>query len=135
MMERVAIPIWLGRISPVLDSAEQVWIYEVGSEEPGSQRVVEAGPNDIRRRTEFLCRLGVSTLLCGALSRPFHNLLVNAGITVKPWLTGDVEDVLAAYVEGRLDTGNYQMPGCRRRAGCRGRGMGRQHRHKTDRES
>ncbi|HOP06571.1 MAG TPA: NifB/NifX family molybdenum-iron cluster-binding protein [candidate division Zixibacteria bacterium] len=135
MSEKIAIPICRGRVSPVLDSAEQIWICEVDSADAGSPRLVEAGPNDIQRRTEFFCRLGVNTLLCGALSRPFHYLLERAGIVVIPWLTGTVEEILTAYFEGRLDADCYRMPGCRRRrGGCRGRIRGRQNRNNNNRK-
>ena len=121
-MERVAIPIWQGRVSPVLDTAERLWICDVDSTHHSTPRLVELTPADMRRRTEFLRNLGIATVLCGALSRPLHSLLLGAGISVWPWLTGAVEEVLAAYSEGRLDMDRYLLPGCRRRQ--RGRSMG-----------
>jgi predicted Fe-Mo cluster-binding NifX family protein len=122
-MERIAIPIWDGRVSPVLDTAERLWVCEVGSHSQGTASMVGVRHSDIRQRAMFIRDLGINTLLCGALSRHLHNLLVSAGVAVRPWLTGRIEDVVAAYAEGRLAGDDFLLPGCRRRR-QRGRSMG-----------
>jgi len=114
-MERVAIPIWQGRISPVLDTAERLCIFELGSGDKATSRIVELLPDDIRQRTDVIRCLGVSTLLCGAVSRPLQQLLLSVGVVVRPWLAGPVHEVLAAYREGRLDAEYFQLPSCGRR--------------------
>jgi hypothetical protein len=45
------------------------------------------------------------------------------GITIFPFVRGTVEEIIDAYYDGRLNSGNYAMPGCIRR--CQGPGMGR----------
>lgn len=122
-MERIAIPIWDGRVSPVLDTAERLWVCEVDSQPQGPARMIEVSHADVRQRAVFIRDLGIHTLLCGALSRYLHNLLLNAGVAVRPWLTGKIEDVAAAYAEGRLSGDSFLLPGCRRRR-QRGRSMG-----------
>jgi predicted Fe-Mo cluster-binding NifX family protein len=114
-MERVAIPVWQGRVSPVLDTAERLWIYDLGSGQESPPPIVEIPPTDIRQRTQFIRDLGIRTLLCGAVSRPLYSLLLGARIAVWPWLTGTAEEVLAAYSDGCLDSDRFQLPGCRRR--------------------
>lgn len=137
-MERIAIPIWMGRVTPVLDTAERLWLYDHDQQHPQEPRIVDVGPGDIWRRAEVIRQLGIRTLLCGALSRPLHNVLLGAGIVVWPWLSGAVEDVLSAYLEGRLDGDRFCLPGCRRRGRCgrpagsgRGRGFGRRNKEQT----
>lgn len=117
-MERVAIPIWQGRVSPVLDTAERLWICDLPRQGDGAPQIVEMRPVDIRQRAQLIRTLGVRTILCGAVSRPMHSLLLAAGVAVRPWLTGVVEEVLAAYAEGGLDADRFRLPGC-------GRGRGR----------
>ncbi len=121
-MERVAIPIWQGRISPVLDTAERLLICEVGEGEKMSPRTVEMPTDDIRNRLALMQRLGIRTVLCGAVSRTLHDLLVRAGMTVRPWLTGQAEDVLTAYASGEPDLDRFRLPGRGRRQ-RRGRSM------------
>jgi predicted Fe-Mo cluster-binding NifX family protein len=114
-MERVAIPIWQGRVSPVLDTAERLWISDLGGEPGVSPRIVQLPPAELRQRAQSIRNLGIHTLLCGAVSRPLYGLLLNAGIVVRPWLSGVVEEVLAAYAEDRLETDYFLLPGCRGR--------------------
>jgi predicted Fe-Mo cluster-binding NifX family protein len=121
-MERIAIPIWQGRISPVLDTAERLLVCELDPEAERGSRIVELNESDIRRRTEIIKSLSIHTLLCGALSRPLHHLLVHAGVMVVPWLNGEAEEILKAYSEGRLDSDRFRSPGCMRRR-RRGRSM------------
>ncbi len=122
-MERIAIPVWEGRISPVLDTAERLWICDIGSGPEQAAHIVEVRPADIRQRTQFIRSLGIHTLLCGAISRQLHNLLLGAGIAVRPWLQGTVHDIALAYSEGRLTGDSFLLPGCRQRR-QRGRFMG-----------
>jgi len=114
-MERIAIPVWEGRVSPVLDTAERLWVQDLddGSQTPAD--IVDFRHPDLRHRMQFIRGLGIQTLLCGAVSRQLHNLLLEAGIAVRPWLTGDVEDIAAAYSEGRLTGNRFLLPGCRKR--------------------
>ena len=136
-MERVAIPIWQGRVSPVLDTAERLWVCDLGAGHEATPRIVQLQAADLRQRVQFIRNLGIQTLLCGAVSRPLHGLLLNAGIVVRPWLTGTAEDVIAAYSEGRLEMDCFLLPGCkgRRQRGRfmrnrRGRGRGRAFKNK-----
>ncbi len=113
-MERIAIPIWQGRISPVLDTAGKLWIFDLNEKGESEPRIVEIPSLDFRRRVDFFESQNINTLICGAISRPLYNLLINLGIAVRPWLTGTVEDVLAAYKDGKLDLDYFRLPGCRR---------------------
>jgi predicted Fe-Mo cluster-binding NifX family protein len=128
-MERIAIPVWEGRVSPVLDTAERLWICDIGAEPQRAAHIVNLQPADIRQRMQFIRGLGIHTLLCGAISRQLHNLLLGAGIEVRPWLTGDVEDIAAAYSEGRLTGDRFLLPGWRQRR-QRGR-FGRNRRNRS----
>jgi predicted Fe-Mo cluster-binding NifX family protein len=126
-MERIAIPVWEGRISPVLDTAERLWICDIGTGTEQAAQIVEVRPADMRQRTQFIRSLGIHTLLCGAVSRQLHHLLLGAGVVVRPWLTGAVEDIATAYAEGRLTGDSFLLPGCRQRR-QRGRSMGNRER-------
>ena len=126
MMERVAIPKWRGRISPVLDTARCLEIVQYGASERRS--TVDVGPGDLSHRARLLCALHINTLLCGAVSRRLHDLLVAGGITVWPWLTGSVEEILAAYRNGSLHQERFLLPGCgRQRRRRRRSGIGKRH--------
>lgn len=99
----------------MLDTAERLWICDLVADRPSAPNVVAVRPTNISQRARIFNGLGIQTLLCGAVSRPLHNLLVNSGIVVRPWLTGAVEEVLAAYSEGRLGGERFLLPGYRHR--------------------
>jgi predicted Fe-Mo cluster-binding NifX family protein len=122
----VAVPIWNGRVSPVFDTATRLIVVDMGGEAGGERReyqVSGAGPS---RRIALLTELGVSTLICGAVSNGTARLVERAGIDIVPWVSGDVEDVLEAFGAGSLGGDAFRMPGCRRRRQrrCGGRGRG-----------
>ena len=124
---RVAIPTWSGTISPVFDIARHLLVVDVESggevrrsEEPLSEVHIAA-------RAMHVARLGVDVLICEAISRPLEMMLAASGIEIVPHACGPVEEVLRAYLTGRLTDQAYLMPGCRgRRRRTRARG-GRGH--------
>jgi predicted Fe-Mo cluster-binding NifX family protein len=121
----VAIPVWQGRVSPVLDVAGQLLIVEIHGSVENTRRH-EALPDETpERRTQRLQSLGVETLICGAISRPLEALLAAGRIGVIPRICGDAEEVLQAFLSVRLQDDQFAMPGCcgrnrrRNRGGCR----------------
>jgi predicted Fe-Mo cluster-binding NifX family protein len=123
---RVGIPIWNGRVSPVLDVAKRLIVVDI--EDGVESRRAEASIDDpdIAVRTRWIKGLGVEFLICGAVSWPFEAMLTAAGVQVAPQICGSVEEVLQAYLVGRLADEAFLMPGCcgrrRRFAGGRRRG-------------
>ena len=67
-----------------------------------------------------LAELHVDVLLCAALSEPLQRELEKQRIRVRPHLCGEVQAVLHAFCAGRLDRGEFDMPGCHCRHLCAG---------------
>jgi predicted Fe-Mo cluster-binding NifX family protein len=120
---KVAIPHWQGRVSPVFDVAGSVLVVELGDGIERARRDVAFDVEDPRGRSARLMETGANVLVCGAISRPLEMAISTAGIEVIPQICGDVECVLAAFIDGRLRQGGFLMPGC-----C-GRRGGRRRRH------
>ncbi len=123
---RVAIPFWQGRVSPVLDAAGRCLLVDLERGlEIGRRDVVLAGNSPLQRAREF-SRMGIDVLICGALSRPMAMALHASNIRVCPNTCGEVNEVLAALVDGHLDRSDFLMPGCcgRRRRFQAGRRRG-----------
>lgn len=125
---KLAIPVWQGRVSPVFDVAGQLLLVELadGREVAREERLVEGSTAD--KRAKNLAELGVGTLICAGISLSLEAMLADAGVRVIARICGGVEDVLAAFVDGRLGEERFAMPGCcgqrrqRHRGGCRRRG-------------
>lgn len=121
------------RVSPVFDVAQSVLLVEFDAGKELRRRTFELQSQDLARRVAEVSGHGVKVLICGAISRPLEAMLVAAGIRVIPQTCGFVEEVVQAFIAGRLNDRAFLMPGCcgrrrhgwrgaRRRAGC-GRGQ------------
>ncbi|MBN2493840.1 MAG: NifB/NifX family molybdenum-iron cluster-binding protein [Deltaproteobacteria bacterium] len=119
---QLALPVWQQLLAPVFDTATEIELVQVAKEGViGRQRLPLAGPWPLLR-ARSLVELGVDVLVCGAISRPAHMLLRSAGIQVHAWISGGLEEVLAAFLRGGLTEPGFAMPGCGRRRRMRGRG-------------
>ena len=123
---KIALPIWKDRISPVFDASRELLIVEVKDNQETSRSEEALEETLVYRRVARLKELGVSELVCGAISRPLAAMLAASGVRVIPFVTGSVSEVLSAYLEGRLCGPRFLMPGCcgrrfRFRRGCIGR--------------
>jgi predicted Fe-Mo cluster-binding NifX family protein len=125
-MMKVAIPHWQGRVSPVFDVAGNVLLVEVAKGREFGRQHVQLSTQDPQRRAQRLAQLGADVLICGAISWPLQMALSVVGVEVIAEVCGDVEQVLAAYVNGQLNEEAFLMPGCcgRRRQFRGGRRFG-----------
>ena len=126
---KVAIPIWNGRVSPVMDTACRLLVVKFADGREVSRETWDIPQVIIPYRVSFLADRGIDVLICGAISYQFEQMLAISGIKPMPWFGGDVDEIIAAYASGALQNDNYRLPGCgrRRRQGrgrCRGRRTG-----------
>ena len=125
---RMAIPIYGEYVSNVFDFARQLLLVDIedGSETNRSEVALEN--KLLSQRAVQLKNLGVDVLVCGAISQELATMVLSSGIEVLPFVTGNVQDVLGAYVAGQLRGPRFSMPGYRfgtfkgfgrHRRGCR----------------
>jgi predicted Fe-Mo cluster-binding NifX family protein len=109
---RTVIPIFDGRISPVFDVARRLVLVDIenGREVRRTEQAVKE--RDLGPRVRRVAELGTDVLICGAISRPLEALLSSAGVEVIPQTSGPVEDVLGAFISGKLTEQAFVMPGC-----------------------
>ena len=111
-MMRVAIAQWQGRVSPVFDVAAKMLIVEFTNGVEQSRTEAPCGTEEPRARASVLSNAKVDVLICGAISRSFLDAISNSAIEVIPQICGQVENVLKAFVEKRLQQEEFFMPGC-----------------------
>src|SRR6056297_472849 len=109
---KVAIPISDGRISPLFDSARRLLLVTIENRREvwRSEQVVEQ--SERIARTRRVTELDADVLICGAISRELEAMLTSAAVEVIPLTCGMVEDVLQAFISGRLTEEAFVMPGC-----------------------
>ena len=112
---KVIIPSRQGRVSPVLDVAGRFLLVTVeqGQETMREDVLLEATGSLARARQ--IAQLGAETVICGAISRPLELAMHSAGVEVIAHVCGQVDEVLSAFVDRRLNEDAYLMPGCRGR--------------------
>lgn len=120
----VAITVWNNRISPVFDSAQSLLVTEIQGTE-----VVDAVAKAIQasRFDSFLGLLkehDVQVLICGALCEGPALMLERQGVEVISFVTGEAENILEFYLQGK-DMTEFAMPGCGRERCCRTSGRNR----------
>jgi predicted Fe-Mo cluster-binding NifX family protein len=109
--KKVAIPVWEGRVSPVFDAASTLLVCQLRNKNEIARFETCLDEKLLTRRASRIEGLGIDTLICGAISRLFQNLLAASGIEVISWVSGTAEEVLKAYLEGTLAQSRFSMPG------------------------
>lgn len=110
-MRRTAVPVFMGRVSPVLDTCTQLLVMESSGKNEMVSRTITIKGGSIFERTRELLKLGVKAVICGAVSGAFFNLLSEAGIKLVCNIAGDMDDVIDAYRNGTLVDARFRMPG------------------------
>ncbi|MDZ7761170.1 MAG: NifB/NifX family molybdenum-iron cluster-binding protein [Desulfovermiculus sp.] len=113
-MPKVAITVWGSRISPVFESASRVRLIQVVQSRSTWLDDLSL-PHDPMSRIALLGEHGVQVLICGAISGLQASIIRAWEIELIPFVTGDAQEVLAAYIQGELHAERFTLPGCFRR--------------------
>ncbi|HQE96028.1 MAG TPA: NifB/NifX family molybdenum-iron cluster-binding protein [Candidatus Marinimicrobia bacterium] len=119
---KVAFAIWNNRIAPVFDVAGLLHIVEIeeGKILSSYEEFIPVDPLPVQKLAR-LNELGIKTLICGAISRPLYDTIESSDIDVIPFIAGELDEVVQAWLSGRPDWHLFAMPGC---CGRRGRWRG-----------
>ena len=116
---KAAFAQWDNRIAPVFDITRQIHTVEVSSGKV-VEEIDEFLSDDLPvQKALRLAELGIGTLVCGAISKSLYELIRAYGIQIVPFVAGELNDVIKAWLRGDLNQDTYAMPG------CFGRGYGR----------
>ena len=130
---KAAFSVWKDRIAPVFDVARQIHVVHTEAGRITGEEDENLPNDDPAQKSLRLAELGVSTLICGAISRQLHSAIAAYGIHVIPFVAGDVREVIGAHLAGRLDRNEYAMPGYRRGKTKHPIGNGRTKKHSGSR--
>lgn len=99
---KIAIPRFGETVAPCFGFSATVSIFIVsGGEVIGQSDFVLQSKRELDR-LRLLRDQEVDTLICGGLQDRFEDIIRATGIRVISWVTGDVEDLLGAFLRGEL---------------------------------
>ncbi len=112
---KTAFAYWDNRIAPVFDTARRIRVVE-----RDERRIIDETEEELEdgspvRKVINLSQLNVTTLVCGAISRQLHEMVLSSGIQVIPFVAGELGEITRAWLDGTLEDERFVMPGC-----CRG---------------
>lgn len=111
----IAIPLFETRISPRFDCASKALLVTVDIE---GKKIIETREiilqnNGISETIDQLKSSGVEVVICGGISNDMLDMLKGNNIEAIPWVTGDAQEALQLFLQGRLVTGAMLCPGRR----------------------
>ncbi len=124
----VAITVWGNRISPVFDSAQTLLVAKIREDQVVDRKIQPFQATKFASCLSLLRELEIRVLICGALCEGPVRMLEAHDIEVIPFVTGEAEEILECYVQGK-DLAEFAMPGCGHGRCCRvhdGRRRGRE---------
>ena len=108
---KIAMTVWEGWISPVFDVCRRGLILEIEGRNAVSSVDIDLDTTTPLQKIEILVGHEIDTLICGAISKPVYWEARSRGLRVISFVTGEVDEVIQAFVAGRLPTPALTMPG------------------------
>jgi predicted Fe-Mo cluster-binding NifX family protein len=109
--QRAAVPSFMGRVSPVLDTCTQLCLLDPKGQGAVACWTIPVHGASLYQRVFEIRQLGIGLIICGAVSELFETLLREAEVRLIPGIAGDLDDVITAYCSGTLNDPRFRMPG------------------------
>jgi predicted Fe-Mo cluster-binding NifX family protein len=110
-MERVGIPIFESRVSPVLDSCNRLLVVDIEGGRAVNRVEITLEKSDISERIEVFTRWGIRKIICAGVSDIMCRYLAARNIVLISGFAGKLEEILNAYLCNRLNDPCFIMPG------------------------
>ena len=110
-MERVGIPVFESRVSPVLDSCNRLVVVDIDSGREINRVEISLEKINITERIEIFTRWGIRKIICAGVSDVMCKYLAARKIMLISGIAGKLEEILNAYICDKLDDACFTMPG------------------------
>ena len=108
---KIAIPIWNDRVSSAFDFAHKVLLVDIENGRETGRSEISFPPESDPEKVNRLKTLSAEVLICGAISRSLALRVGASGIEVLPYVVGSVDEILRAYLTGKLVQPQFALPG------------------------
>jgi predicted Fe-Mo cluster-binding NifX family protein len=112
-MERVAIPVFGSRVSPVLDSCQRMVVIDIEDGREIRRQEISVEKMSVYERIEIIARWGIRKVICAGISDVMCKFLAGKNIVIASGIAGEFEKIINAYICNRLDDECFVMPGKR----------------------
>lgn len=109
----IALPVFQTEISSVFDFACDFLIIHVDHNKEVHRQNFHCQEEDQNAKIQLLIEHKVQLLICGAVSNFIYNRLAGYNIKVIPNISGDINSVLNAFINNRLNEPSFRLPGCK----------------------
>jgi hypothetical protein len=113
------VTIWNNRISPVFDVASQGLILNKSNDSVETQFIKLPEIHPIEKLV-FIKSLDIQDLICGAINFQAEKFALSRGLNIFSFKSGEIEQIIIAWLKNDLNNPLYSMPGCRKRRNCSG---------------
>lgn len=121
--EFIAIPEFQERVSPLLDEARRFILLEVSEGRIVQKSAVTLSQESAALRIAKLREIGVTVIISGAVSGYLSRVISENRLHHYSWVSGPVDEVIAAYLSGNLKLSADCAKPCRGTGRSCGRGI------------
>lgn len=108
---RIAIPVWGNKVSPVFETSEHLLLVNIEDGVEKNREILKLEDPVPIHRIEFLHKLGVHLLVCGAITRELESSFDADKIKIISFVCGNVEQIITALTKGNRIKDMFGMPG------------------------
>ncbi len=112
---RVAIPLYQNRVAPRFGFASEFLLVELKSKQEVDRQTLRLEVENPERVAEHLAHEGVDLVLSGGMNMDYQREFRLRNIGVIWGVIGEAEDVLAAFLRGKLYAGMGPCPPAKKR--------------------
>ncbi len=119
---KIAISSSGNTIATTFDFGDEVVVFECMNKKVTDKQRFNLKNTFVFMRTTELKDLGITVLICGAISNSAVFMLQHHGIEVLNGITGEIDTIINEFLHGNINQPRYRLPGFTgRRCGRRNR--------------
>jgi len=102
---KIAIPVFHTKISPRFDQTQGFILIETEGNRVTAKEQMATPGWSVTAKMKQLVNMGIDTLICGGIDRASMQYLSFNSIKIYSWVTGEVDDALACFLDNRMRPG------------------------------
>ena len=99
---KIAVTYENGEVGQHFGRTEKFKVYDVTDRNIASSKVIDTNGTGHGALAGFLREAGAEVLICGGIGMGARNALAETGIQLFPGVTGNADDVVKDYLDGKL---------------------------------